>query len=158
MMKTTYLVAFSALFALISLLVFPADCFAQETLESAASEKKAAQESAEEVLEKTQNPPSNNRSLTVQVLNKITASNTELTIEAGGKTLFGNLVIEAIDCWKSPPEERPEEAGLIRVWEGKNNEPLARRFYGWMFSSTPGLSALEHPIYDIVMLECNEGS
>ena len=31
-------------------------------------------------------------------------------------------------------------------------------FSGWMFASSPGLSALEHPVYDVWVIRCTDRS
>lgn len=67
---------------------------------------------------------------------------------------FGTLEIIARRCWKAPPEERPENAALLEIREIKAGEGPQRIFLGWMFSSSPGLSGLEHPVYDINILSC----
>ena len=90
----------------------------------------------------------------IQLLNKITTRNSELNIAAGSGEKFGNLFIRIQDCWKAPPEEKPEVATLIKVEESKAGEDTKEIFYGWMFASSPAISALEHPVYDIVVLDC----
>ena len=54
----------------------------------------------------------------------------------------------------APPEEPPESAVFLKVMEKRPEEPVTELFTGWMFSSSPALSALEHPVYDVWVLEC----
>ncbi len=68
---------------------------------------------------------------------------------------FGTLEIVAHRCWKSEPEDRPENAALIEISELKPGETPQRIFLGWMLSSSPGLSGLEHAVYDITVLSCD---
>jgi hypothetical protein len=90
----------------------------------------------------------------LQVLNKITARNSTLEIKAGESEKFGNIEIKVKDCWKAPPEEKPEVTTLLEVYEEKLGEKKQRIFYGWMLASSPAISALEHPVYDIVVIDC----
>jgi hypothetical protein len=57
-------------------------------------------------------------------------------------------------CDKRPPEETPESAAFLQVVEQKPGEQPVTRFSGWMFASSPALSAMEHPVYDLWVLDC----
>ena len=91
--------------------------------------------------------------LSVSVDN-IVLRGTGMDAAAGTVLRFGNLEIVARRCWKAPPEDHPENAGLLEISELKSGETPQRIFLGWMFSSSPGLSGLEHPVYDITVLDC----
>jgi hypothetical protein len=90
----------------------------------------------------------------LQSLNKVSARTSELEIAPNSIAHFGNLEILMIQCWKSPPEEKPEAAALLQIWEKRPNEMRQQLFLGWMFASSPGISALEHAVYDIRVLDC----
>ena len=99
-----------------------------------------------------------NNSAIVQALNKTTAKTSILTLKVGEKTSFGSLKIIAHKCWQSPLEQKPENKILLEIFEFRNESEEKtqekRIFYGWMFSSSPSISSLEHPIYDITALNC----
>lgn len=95
------------------------------------------------------------RSVNLRALNKVTAKTSYLDVPVGTAVRFGNLEVVARNCWKAPPEERPENAALLDIWETIPGEEAERVFYGWMFSSSPSLSALEHPVYDIIVVSCD---
>ena len=59
-----------------------------------------------------------------------------------------------IDDKTPTPEETPESAAFIDVWEVRPGEAAASMFRGWMFASSPALNALEHPVYDVWVLGC----
>ncbi|GAB3116880.1 DUF2155 domain-containing protein [Novispirillum itersonii] len=59
-------------------------------------------------------------------------------------------------CQQTPPEEPPESAAYVDVWETKAGQPTEDVFRGWLFASSPALSALEHPVYDLWMLDCKD--
>jgi hypothetical protein len=90
----------------------------------------------------------------LQGLNKVTARISTVEALLGTVMRFGNLEIIAKRCWKAPPEDQPENAALFDIWELKSGEEPQKIFSGWMFSSSPALSALEHPVYDITVLAC----
>ncbi|MES2676866.1 MAG: DUF2155 domain-containing protein [Pseudomonadota bacterium] len=90
----------------------------------------------------------------LQGLNKVTAKTLELRVKVGGQIEFGKLIIKAKKCWKSPADQRPENKILLEVEELNADGTKKPIFYGWMFSSSPSISGLEHPIYDITAIEC----
>lgn len=94
----------------------------------------------------------------VQALNKTTAKTSILELKVGEKFIFGSIKIIPHKCWQSPPEQKPENKILLEIIESKHesNEKIIEKriFYGWMFSSSPSISGLEHPIYDIIAINC----
>ncbi len=94
----------------------------------------------------------------LQGLDKITARVSEITAPVGKPVMFGSLRIVVRDCEKSPPIERPEDAAFIQIDEVRPGEVNVRRFSGWMFAQSPALSSLEHPVYDVVLLDCKGAS
>lgn len=90
----------------------------------------------------------------LQGLDKITARVSEITAPVGKTVQFGGLEITVRDCEKNPPEDRPEDAAFLEIDEVRPGEENVRRFSGWMFAQSPALSSLEHPVYDIVLLDC----
>jgi hypothetical protein len=110
----------------------------------------------DEALEDFIEKPQEYQGVRLQGLDKLTAQRERFTATMGAVTQFGNLEIVPRACWKSPPSQRPETAALLEVWEWKPGEQPMKLFFGWMFASSPGLSSLEHPVYDITVLECIE--
>lgn len=94
----------------------------------------------------------------LQGLDKISARVSRFDAPVGQTVAFGTLSITVRDCERSPPEARPENDAFIQIDENRPGEPPARRFSGWMFSSSPALSALENPVYDVNLLECKAAS
>ena len=90
----------------------------------------------------------------LQGLDKITGH--VLTIEAkiGQPVRFGTLDILVRTCHKRPPEEPPESAAYLQITETKPGEPSKSLFSGWMFASSPAISALEDPVYDVWVIDC----
>ncbi|HVC56449.1 MAG TPA: DUF2155 domain-containing protein [Stellaceae bacterium] len=94
----------------------------------------------------------------LQGLDKITARVSRVEAPVGQAVSFGTLSIVVRDCEKSAPEDRPENAAFLQIYENRPGEQPVRLFSGWMFSSSPALSALEHPVYDVNLLDCKAAS
>ncbi|MBL8710762.1 MAG: DUF2155 domain-containing protein, partial [Rhodospirillaceae bacterium] len=92
----------------------------------------------------------------LRAMDKITARVSTITVPVGGTVGFGSLRITAQACDKRPPEETPEASAYLDIVEEKPGEEPQVRFQGWMFASSPALSALEHPVYDIWVLDCSD--
>ena len=90
----------------------------------------------------------------LQGLDKITARVSRFDVPVGKSANFFTLSIEVRECQRSAPEDRPENAAFVEIFENRPDEPMSRLFSGWMFSSSPALSALEHPVYDVNLLQC----
>lgn len=91
----------------------------------------------------------------VKVLNKITGKTQIIKIKINETIVFERLEIKPIICWKSYPEEEPENKLLLEILENNpNNTKKAKVFFGWIFSSSPSISGLEHPLYDIKLDDC----
>ena len=94
----------------------------------------------------------------LQALDKVVARTSELEAPLDRAVRFGTLSIVVRACHAAPPEEPPENAAFLEVDEIDLAGQATRLYTGWMFSSTPGLAALEHPVYDISVLACTEAS
>jgi hypothetical protein len=90
----------------------------------------------------------------MQGLDKITARVSQFNAPVGQSVRFGKLLVIVRECRRSPPEERPENAAFVEIYETRPGEAKERLFSGWMFSSSPALSALEHAVYDVNLLAC----
>jgi hypothetical protein len=89
----------------------------------------------------------------LQALDKITARIRRLPIKVGETATFGTLSIQVDACRKAPPEDPPESAAFLKITD-KRPEKAQTVFDGWMFASSPAVSAMDHPIYDIWVVDC----
>jgi len=92
----------------------------------------------------------------LQGLDKVTARVETIETRVGEPVRFGTLEIVVRTCRENPPEETPESAAFLDIWEMRPDEQALNLFRGWMFASSPALSAMEHPVYDIWVLDCKE--
>ena len=90
----------------------------------------------------------------LQGLDKVTARISTIEAPLGRTVVFGMLRITARACHKRPPEEPPESSAFLEIVDVKPGQPPAPLFTGWMFASSPALSALEHPVYDVWVIDC----
>ncbi len=95
----------------------------------------------------------------VRGLDKVTGHARDYTLPIGRATRIGSLEVTARACSKSAPEEQPEVRIYVEVFDNppaREGEEAERRevFHGWLFASSPGLSALDHPTWDIWAIDC----
>ncbi len=87
-------------------------------------------------------------------LDKVTARITTIEAPIDETVRFGTLRIVVRTCRKRPPEEPPETTAFLEIEEVRPGRLPTRLFSGWMFASSPALSALEHPVYDVWVTDC----
>lgn len=92
----------------------------------------------------------------LQSLDKITARTMTFEARVGSTVKFGPLYIKIRSCRKAPPIETPESAAFLQIWEVTPKDESKWVFSGWMFASSPALSPMDHPIYDVWVLDCLE--
>jgi len=90
-------------------------------------------------------------------LDKVTARVMTFEAEVGSTIKFGELYIKVQACRKAPPIEQPEAASFLQIWQITREGEPEWVFSGWMYASSPGLSAMDHPIYDVWVLDCLPG-
>jgi len=90
----------------------------------------------------------------LQGLDKTTARVSTFEAPVDGTARFGTLQITARACQKRPPTEPPESAAFLEIVDIRPDSPAVPVFSGWMFASSPAISALEHPVYDVWVLDC----
>ena len=94
----------------------------------------------------------------LQALDKVTARISRIEAPLDRTIRFGTLDIVVRACHQAPPEEPPESVAFLEIAERHDGPAPERLYTGWMFASSPGLAALEHPVYDIWVLACGGGS
>ncbi|MCC7275044.1 MAG: DUF2155 domain-containing protein [Alphaproteobacteria bacterium] len=93
----------------------------------------------------------------LQALDKILGRTSTFEAKVGQPTRFGTLEIVVRACRERPPEEPPESTAFIEIDDQRPGEARRRVFSGWMFASSPSVSALEHPVYDVWLKACKPG-
>jgi len=90
----------------------------------------------------------------LQGLDKLVARVHEIEAPLNKETKLGTLRILVRQCVVSPPEAPPEASAFLEISEQRPGEEVRKVFAGWMFASSPALSALEHPVYDVWVVGC----
>ena len=88
------------------------------------------------------------------ILNKITAKSKHTTFNLGEVKFFGNLSIEVHKCIKSTDPFNANNLMLITVFDNKIDDDNLSVFHGWVIYSNPSLSTLEHPVYEVIPVDC----
>lgn len=113
----------------------------------------------------------------LRALDKVTGRSYDFQLDVSTPQIFGSLRMDLKTCYQRPPEEPPESAAflVVRRASAKRVDTMAVpraltpeekaiseaddaqvHFSGWMFASSPGLNALEHPVYDVWVIACSE--
>jgi hypothetical protein len=87
-------------------------------------------------------------------LDKITGRIIAFEVQVNETVQFGALQLTPKVCYSRPVTEKPQTTTFIEVDEITFNNESKRLFNGWMFAASPGLNAIEHPVYDIWLTGC----
>ena len=87
-------------------------------------------------------------------LDKITGKITRFEAGIDEVTRFGSLAVRARVCNTRPPTEQPKTTAFVEVDEALLEGGTKRVFTGWMLAQSPGLNAVEHPVYDVWLTGC----
>lgn len=90
----------------------------------------------------------------MQAMDKVTGRVNKITVPVNSKIAFGDFSLVLRACKKRPAEETPENFAFVDVADKSFGTDEYSIFRGWMLSSAPGMNAIEHPIYDVWLLEC----
>lgn len=93
----------------------------------------------------------------LQAMDKITGKVSQIDVPVNGLANFGTFSILVRKCVTRSPEETPENTAFVDIVDNYKTDNPVNIFKGWMFSSTPALHAVEHPIYDVWLLKCHNG-
>lgn len=86
----------------------------------------------------------------LRILNKVSARVQTMNIPVGGQAVVGTLRLSVLSCTQMTPEEEPQTAAYLQVYNDAPN-PL---FSGFIYAQSPSLNGLENPFYDIWLDHC----
>lgn len=89
----------------------------------------------------------------IRGLDKISGRVTDIRAEVGAPVAYERLTILVEDCRQPPPDEPPDAFVFMKVQDSKFDGREV--FSGWMFASSPALSAMDHQRYDLWVLSCS---
>jgi len=87
-------------------------------------------------------------------LDKVTATIEKLEVPIGETTTFAALKVTPRVCLTSPATDQPKTTSFVQVEETQLDGSETRIFSGWMFAQSPGLNAVEHPVFDVWLTGC----
>lgn len=90
----------------------------------------------------------------LQALDKVNARVSTLRVPVGQPATFGTLTLTVRACNARPPDEVPDAAAWLEIADSRPPANGAAVFRGWMFANAPGVNMLQHPVYDIRVLDC----
>lgn len=90
----------------------------------------------------------------MQAMDKITGRVNVIDIPVGGKMDFGSFSVVVRSCQTRSAEEIPDNFAFVDVTDKDFEGKESNIFKGWMISSSPATNAVEHPIYDVWLLQC----
>lgn len=91
-------------------------------------------------------------------LDKITGRITTFDVYIDETVQFGALQLTPRVCYTRPDTEAPKTDTFVEVDEITLDRKIRRIFSGWMFADSPGLNAVEHPVYDVWLKSCKQKS
>ncbi|ABC90657.1 hypothetical conserved protein [Rhizobium etli CFN 42] len=91
-------------------------------------------------------------------LDKITGRITTFDVYVNETVQFGALQVTPKACYSRDQAEAQKIDGFVEVDEITLDRKIRRIFTGWMFADSPGLNAVEHPIYDVWLKDCKATS
>lgn len=99
-----------------------------------------------------------NRVAVFSGIDKITGRIISFDVYVNETVQFGALQVTPKVCFSRPATETPKTTGFMEVDEITLDKNIRRIFTGWMFADSPGLNAIEHPVYDIWLTDCKMDS
>jgi hypothetical protein len=97
-----------------------------------------------------------NRVAVFSALDKVTATIKTLEVPINETVQFGALKVTPRVCYSRPPTELPKTTSFVEVDEVQLDGNQKRIFTGWMFAESPGLNAVEHPVFDVWLTDCQK--
>jgi hypothetical protein len=88
-------------------------------------------------------------------LDKVTARISKKAVPINQTVQFGTLRVTARACFTRPLTEEPKTTSFVEVQDQKLDGHFEQLFSGWMLAQSPGLHAVEHPVYDVWLTDCD---
>jgi hypothetical protein len=87
-------------------------------------------------------------------LDKITGRPSNVLAPVGVPVTYATLTITARYCYSTPPSEPPETTAFLQIEDHRPDQDARAVFSGWMLASSPSLNGLQHPLYDVWVINC----
>ena len=87
-------------------------------------------------------------------LDKLTGRPANILAPIGVPVKFATMTITARYCYSTPPSEPPETTAFLQIEDHRPDQSERAIFSGWMLASSPSLNGLQHPLYDVWVINC----
>ena len=136
----------------------PAGQRPQQTARGTPAPANVAPQPGDEVITELPTQKIQNPTAVFAGLDKITGRIIAFDVALNETVQFGALQVTPRVCYTRPPTETANTDGFVEVNEVTLQGEVKRIFGGWMFAASPGLHAVEHPIYDVWLTDCKGGA
>ncbi len=93
----------------------------------------------------------NKTNAVVRILNKDAGKVVEKIIPVGNSIAFEKLNITVRTCKQSDPFDALDYFSFLEIYDADDG----RVFSGWMTRNEPGANPLQHPDYDVWLVQCD---
>ena len=109
----------------------------------------------QDISKETKSEKNNKIYINLKALDKITAKTSDFRLAVGEKKFFGHLEIKALKCQLLENNDSTDAVAYLQVKDlsAKDNNQVFL-FNGWIFASSPTLHSIDHPIYDLWIISC----
>ena len=90
----------------------------------------------------------------LQLLDKVNARVSVIRAGVDQPAQFGTLTLRVAACNARPPDEVPDAAAWLEIRDSRQPPERQVVFRGWLFANAPGVNMLQHPVYDVRILDC----
>jgi hypothetical protein len=87
-------------------------------------------------------------------LDKITGRPSNILVPIGVPVTYATMTITARYCYSTPLSEPPETTAFLQIEDHRPDQDARAVFSGWMLASSPSLNGLQHPLYDVWVINC----
>jgi hypothetical protein len=94
------------------------------------------------------------RLVVMRGLDKITGRPANILAPVGVPVTYATMTITARYCYSTPPSEPPETTAFLQIEDHRPDQDARQVFSGWMLASSPSLNGLQHPLYDVWVINC----
>ncbi len=94
------------------------------------------------------------RLVVLRGLDKITGRPANVLVPIGVPVTYATMTITARYCYSTPPSEPPETTAFLQIEDHRPDQDARAVFSGWMLASSPSLNGLQHPLYDVWVINC----
>jgi hypothetical protein len=91
---------------------------------------------------------------TVRLLDKVTGRVTDLSLSRGQSIVQGRVTVQLDECRFPKDNPAADAQAHLTILDTAESQPV---FSGWMLASSPALSAMDHPRYDVWVMSCDSG-